>query len=72
LYFNLRLRPVNADQHIDINQRGKSELVIKDERGKAQGSSAYEKMQELQKLKDDGLISEEEYNAKRSNLLKDL
>lgn len=72
LYFNLRLRPVNAAQPIDLNQRGKSEVIIKDERDKEPDASTYQKMQELRKMKSEGLISDDEYEAKRTKLLNEL
>jgi hypothetical protein len=68
LYFNLRLRQTNPITPIDITHRGKSEIIVKDERN----ASVAEKIRQLQGLKDEGLISQEEFDAKRKQLLEDL
>jgi hypothetical protein len=71
IHFNLRLRHVTPTQTIDINQRGKSEVIIKDDSDKKVDDSAYEKMEELKKMKDAGLITEDEYNSEKKEILED-
>lgn len=66
IYFNLRLRPVTPTQSIDIKHDGKSEITVKEE---AEDASVAAKMRQLKQLKDEGLISQEEYDTKRKKIL---
>ena len=71
--FNLRLRPVHPTQPIEINKQEKSEIIIRDERvDPPQSSTAADRLRELKKLRDDGLITEEEFKQKRQSILKEL
>jgi len=68
LYFNLRLRHTKPTTPVDITHHGKSEVIVKDE--KKQSVAA--KMRQLKEMKDEGLISQEEYETKRKQLLDEL
>lgn len=68
LYFNLRLRHTNPTTPVDITHHGKSEIVVKDEKE----ASVAAKMRQLKEMKTEGLISEEEYESKRKQLLEEL
>lgn len=68
LYFNLRLRPYVPTQPIDIQKHGTEEITIRQEGSTETG----ERLKKLQKLRDDGLITEEEFKKKRDEILKAL
>lgn len=72
LHFDLRLRPVNPTQPIEIIQKGKSEPVNKNEPSQTSDISALKKLQDLKKMKDEGLITDEEYNSKKAKILNEL
>ena len=69
LYFNLRLRPVTPTASVDIRHEGKSEVVVKEE---PKDASVAAKMRQLKQMMDEGLISQEAYDAKRKQLLDQL
>jgi len=68
LFFNLRLRPVNPAQPIQIETKGKEEITIKTERAE----DARDRLRKLKALLDDGLITKDEYDSKRQEILKSL
>lgn len=62
----------NAAQPIDIQSRSKESAATKDERDDAHADDATARMQQLKRLQDQGLITDEEYQRKRDEILKSL
>ena len=71
IHFDLSLRPVRPTQPIEIKQiRGKDDF--RQEGLTSTSQSVHSKMKQLKAMLDEGLISEDEYNVKRIELLDEL
>lgn len=65
LYFNLRLRPYVPPQQIQIDRQGKEEITVKTDVPQDEAS----RLRKLKHLLNEGLISEDEYESKRQDIL---
>lgn len=65
IYFNLRLSPYNPPTRIEIDKRGKEEITIKSE----MPEDVESRLRKIKRLLDEGIISEEEYNSKRREII---
>jgi len=71
LYFNLRLKPYVPTQPIEIQRQSKEDITIRDERNNAHRDDAA-RLKKLNELQEQGLITDEEYQRKREEILKTL
>jgi hypothetical protein len=65
IYFNLRLSPYNPPNRIEIDKQGKEEITIKSELPEDVES----RLRTIRRLLDEGLITEDEYNSKRREII---
>lgn len=72
LYFNLRLRPYVPTQPIEIQRRSNEDITIKDERKDSQTDDASTRLKKIRELQEQGLITDEEYQRKREEVLNTL
>lgn len=75
LYFNLRLTPVTPKQSVEIKSDIRKDVVIQDKTttpSTETNTDSAERLRKLKKLKDDQLITEQEYEQKRQAILKEL
>ena len=70
IFFNMQLRPYVHPQHIDVRNDERSNITIK--RAPDGISDASARLEKLKQLKQDGLITDDEYQAKRKAILDDL